>query len=370
MDKACSLLIILRFNGAINLLHLQTKYILQIMKIRLVILFSVYFSFSIAQKTPSKIRIAFYNPENIFDTINDPKKNDEEFLPEGKNKWNTNKYEIKLKHTARVVSEINDGKGADIIGFSEIENKSVLVDLTTKTELKKQNYDIVHHDSPDERGIDVALIYKKDIFSVTESKAYNISFPFDTTERTRDILLVKGVVMKNKAKLYILVNHWPSRRGGENESEPKRVFVAERVKQIVDSISKSEDGVCFIIMGDLNDTPKNKSITEGLKTISDTLKANPFDLYNLMSDLEKQGKGTHFYKGEKSMLDQFIISANLFAGKKLYTYSNSAKIFEQEWLMEKHPKTGEIQPYRTFVGNKFIGGYSDHLPIYLDVYYK
>ncbi|MES2835963.1 MAG: hypothetical protein V4667_00440 [Bacteroidota bacterium] len=340
------------------------------MKIRLALLFSVCISFAFAQKNPSKIRIAFYNPENIFDTINDTKKNDEEFLPEGKNKWNTNKYEIKLKHTARVVSEINDGKGADIIGFSEIENKSVLVDLTTKTELKKQNYDIVHHDSPDERGIDVGLIYKKDLFSVIESKAYNIRFPFDTTEKTRDILLVKGVVKKNKAKLYILVNHWPSRRGGENESEPKRIFVAERVKQIVDSIAKKENDACFVLMGDLNDTPKNKSILEGLKTVSDSTKTEAGSLFNMMAELEKKGKGTHFYKGERSMLDQFIVSTNLFGGKKLYTYSNSATIFEQDWLMEKHPKTGEIQPFRTFVGNKFIGGYSDHLPVYFDLYVK
>ncbi len=285
-----------------------------------------------AQKTPSKIRIAFYNPENIFDTINNPKTNDEEFLPEGKNKWNTNKYEIKLKHTARVVSEINAGKGADIVGFSEIENKNVLEDLISKTELKDYKYNIVHYDSPNERGIDVGLIYKQDVFSVSESKAYNIRFPFDTTEKTRDILLVKGVVKKNKAKLYILVNHWPSRRGGENESEPKRIFVAERVKQLVDSIAKKETDVCFVIMGDLNDTPKNKSILEGLKTTNDTTKASASNLFNMMAELEKQGKGTHFYKGER------IVGSMLVPGNN---DSRLNKFYEVKYDLE-NPKANYI----------------------------
>lgn len=338
------------------------------MKFLITFLFSLFFGLCIAQKETQKIRIVFYNPENIFDTINNPNTNDEEFLPEGKNKWDSKKYDIKLRHIARVVNEINDGKGADIVGFSEIENKNVLEDLTTKTELKKYKYGIVHYDSPDERGIDVALIYKKDIYSVNDSKAFNIHFPFDTIERTRDILLVKGTVNKNK--LYILVNHWPSRRGGEIESESKRVFVAERVRQIVDSISKKESDVSFVIMGDLNDTPKNKSVKEGLKATSDSTTSKATNLFNLVERLEKEGKGSHYYKGEKNMLDNLIVSTNLIGGKKLFVYANGGTIFEQDWLMERHPKSGEIQPFRTFVGPKFIGGYSDHLPVYFDLYVR
>ncbi len=312
-----------------------------------------------AQKNSSKkICVAFYNCENFFDTINDPKVNDEEFLPDAKTQWNTAKYNTKKNHLAQVISSMNDGKGADLIGLSEIENKKVLEDLISEPSLKKSDYGIVHYNSADERGIDVALLYKKSVLKVIGSSSHRIHFPFDSTLKTRDFLVVKGE-LKNGKQIYFLVNHFPSRRNGSAESEPKRVYVAETEKHVIDSIVKADANSSFIAMGDLNDEPMDKSVQ--------TLKSANANFTNPYEDLKKKNEGSIYYKGEWSMFDQILISNNLMDCKtsKVCYENNSCTIYKPDFVLEQTPGKYFGAPFKTFAGTRYFGGYSDHMSVYI-----
>ncbi|GAB4151004.1 MAG: endonuclease [Bacteroidia bacterium] len=314
--------------------------------------------FSLTANAQKNMRVAFWNLENLYDTINDPNVNDEEFLPSAKNKWNSEKYLTKLNNLSKVILEINP----DIIGFAEVENKAVLNDLTQKTALQKQGYSIVHYDSPDQRGIDVAMIYKKKSFRVLDSKSIRVELPGDSAYPTRDILLVKGVLSK-KDTLFIMINHWPSRRGGTNESEEKRIYAAAKLKQITDSIYKLNSNAQFLAMGDFNDEPTDKSLQSlNCKNISQGA-----CFINKMDSIKASGDGTHYYKKEKNVLDQILVSA-AFNEKKTY-YAATAYIFKPEWIFAEVYKNDGLSPKRTYAGSRYIGGYSDHLPVYMELIY-
>jgi predicted extracellular nuclease len=298
--------------------------------------------------------IAFWNVENLYDTIDDPAVNDEEFLPAGKNHWTRERYNCKLQNLSKVILSMNSGSGPDILGLAEIENKNVLFDLTQCTGLKSKMYGIVHFDSPDKRGIDVALIYRKKKFRVLESKAINVSNPADTFF-TRDILLVKGILGKTDT-IWIFVNHWPSRRGGKDESDKKRMRAALILRNASDSIERLFPRAQILVMGDFNDEPTDKSIRM-LAFSEDRIGG----FVNLMDSLKAAGDGSYHYKKEKNMLDQVMVTKSFRYKKGYYVYR--AEIYRQEWMTGINYKDDPPGPLHTYAGSRYIGGYSDHYPV-------
>jgi predicted extracellular nuclease len=308
----------------------------------------------------------FYNVENLFDTFNDSLINDEEFLPQGNRFWNKYKYYSKLNNIYKVIIAVGEWNPPAIIGLCEIENKKVISDLVNNTPLVKFEYKIIHQESPDRRGIDVALLYRDELFSPIYHEAIPINFPGKPESKTRDILYVKGIV-KNTDTLDIFINHWPSRWGGQLESEERRVFVASVLKAKVDSIFKSNPKSNIVITGDFNDYPENKSINNILNASQDFDQITENILLNLSSIIpNSKNIGTNKYQGEWGVLDQFIVSGNLLnKGNKMYTSINDIHIFNPDFLLEPDEAYFGYKPKRTYVGYKYNGGFSDHLPIYL-----
>ncbi len=301
--------------------------------------------------------VVSYNVENLFDTINDPKKNDEDFLPSGKLNWTSKRYHDKLNKIGQAITN-NGTEFPDVIGLIEIENGNVLNDLCQNTYLSKSDYAYVWYEGPDERGIDVAMLYNSKTTQILSSNAIPVILKSETDPNTRDILHVYAKI--NDVKIHFYVNHWPSRRGGQLESEPFRMQAAEILKQHIQETLSKDSNACIICMGDFNDFPSNSSIREvlGASDFNPEIKSN---LYNLMADDELAKDGTHFYQNEWSMLDQFIVNRNLLA----YAMSKeSAQIVKYDFLFYTN-KNGVKSPSRTYVGDSYKGGYSDHLPIRL-----
>ncbi len=308
----------------------------------------------------------FYNVENLFDTFDDSLKNDEEFLPEGDRFWNNYKYYSKLNNIYKVIIAIGGWNPPAIIGLCEIENRKVVKDLVNNTPLVKFEYQIIHKESPDRRGIDVGLIYRKELFQPLYYEAIPVNFPDNPESKTRDILYVKGIA-KNSDTLNVFINHWPSRWGGQLESEDRRLFVASVLKAKVDSIFKLNPQSNIIITGDFNDYPDNKSINKVLNASQDYDQITDNQLYNLSSFLYKSKNiGTYKYQGDWDVLDQFIVSGNILDKKnKIFTSLDDVYIFNADFLLEPDEGYFGYKPNRTFIGYKYNGGYSDHLPTYL-----
>lgn len=311
--------------------------------------------------------IGFYNLENLFDTLDSPNTNDADFLPNGRLLWNTQKYVAKQANMAKVIAllgtELNPD-GLAIMGCAEVENRKVLEDLVAQPALKARNYKIVHFDSPDERGIDCGLLYNPKYFTVTGSRAVPVPLknPKDTTiDFTRDILYVTGRL--DGEPLHIMVCHWPSRRGGEKASEWARMAAATRCKQLADSIRTKNPEAKVIVMGDLNDDPNNKSLTEGLNSRGKLDDVKPGDFYNLMFDHFRQGNGTLAYRDAWNLFDQMLVSKPLVNKKSGGWQVYKSMVFKEPWLLQTE---GAFRgyPFRTYVGDIFINGYSDHLPVY------
>lgn len=317
----------------------------------------MFFLASCKRSEPYQSAIAFYNIENLFDTIDDPLKDDKDFLPDGRNKWNSEKYFHKLENISKVLSSIDSCNLPAIIGLSEVENIDVIRDLINTGELKNGNYKIIHQESPDERGIDVALIYREKYFNPQFQKAIKTIFPFDEEDKTRDILYVKGSTDGGDI-LHIFINHWPSRWGGKEKSEPKRLFTASVLKKYSDSLLKSDKNANIIILGDLNDNPDNESVFKILKAEKPEKPIKHTALNNLLFEKYSEGEGTLFYKNW-DMFDQIIVSSNLIEENLI---CGEAKIFNPEWILFK-TEEGEFRPNRT-QGKHYYGGYSDHLPVY------
>jgi hypothetical protein len=314
--------------------------------------------------------VLFYNVENLFDTIDDPRKNDKDFLPEGSYHWNSYKYFKKLNSLSKVILASTEWEMPDIIGLCEIENRRVLEDLLYFTPLKSANYKIIHKESPDRRGIDVGLYYNEKKFKPLYYEFMNIRFPFDTFTRTREILYCNGIVDKTDT-LHIFVNHWPSRRGGKEKSEVKRVFVASVLKAKVDSLFRQNPERNVLIMGDFNDEPMDKSITEALGATYDTMDHTPEGLFNLTYQFKARGEGSYKYKYEWNQLDQFIVSSHMLTQNPLQVKMTDVKIVRYDWMLMEDTKYTGSKPFRTNLGPRYLGGYSDHLPIYVKIgYYK
>ncbi|MFO8235277.1 MAG: endonuclease [Bacteroidales bacterium] len=321
--------------------------------------------YSFSPESERELRLMFYNVENAFDTINDPEKNDKEFLPNAIRNWNSFRYFQKIKKIYKVIVAAGGWKPPELIGLCEVENANVLRDLANKTPLSKYQYQFVHKNSPDQRGIDVALLYNPEKFKLLATKYVHPELP-EQYRSTRYILYAKGTSQSDT--LHIFVNHWPSKWGGEKSTEPKRIVAAKTLRRLTDSIFKTNKKAKIIITGDFNDKPENKSITDYLKTleINGNIKVNR--LYNLSTRWTKASKGTYKYQAHWSVLDQFMVSGSLLVqNEKLSTTSADAHIFKFSSLLEKDKKHMGVKPFRTFSGYRYIGGYSDHLPILLDL---
>ena len=302
-------------------------------------------------KTSSKedLFTVFYNVENLFDTIKNPNTQDNEFLPDSEKEWNTYKYNYKLKQLEKVFASIitdeNNNNMPDIIGLCEVENKLVIEDLLNTSIFNNHNYTIIHQDSPDGRGIDCALLFN-DKFQILQHDFIPIDNP-SANRSTRDIVYAK-LKLTNKV-INIFVNHWPSRWGGQEETNHKRVFVAKVLREYIDrNILKNE---YTLIMGDFNDYPSNESLSKIL--VQD-------DLINLMATDLAVGKGSYNYRGVWNWLDQIIVSKN-FIDSDMRLLSGGA--FQKDFMLYTNQK-GEVYPSRSFGGDNWYGGFSDHLPVY------
>jgi len=311
--------------------------------------------------------VGFYNLENLFDTLVDPDPNkilQEDFTPKGPKGWTSSRYNEKLKNMAKVISELGTDvtpDGVAMLGVSEIENKSVLEDLVQEEAIKDRNYQIVHYDSPDKRGIDVGFIYNPKYFKVESSRSVSLR-TIDTTFYTRDQLLVSGYL--HDEKVHVIVTHWPSRRGGEKRSRPRREAAATLGKMIIDSIQKVEPNAKIMYMGDLNDDPTDSSVKNYLKGNGKKEAVKKDEMYNPWESYYKKGIGTLAYRDTWNLFDQILLSPALI--DKDYTTYKLYKtiIFNKTYLINA---SGQYKgyPYRTFAGGAYAGGYSDHFPVYL-----
>jgi hypothetical protein len=315
----------------------------------------------------SGIRLMFYNLENLFDPEDDPLKNDDAFTPQGSNYWTGARYRDKLEKTYKVIASVGGWEPPAIVGFCELENRKVIYELVSQTPLNRFNYQVIHEESGDARGIDVALIYRPDLFVPFTHQAIKVVFEGDTASRTRDILLVGGKVF-NRDTMFVAVNHWPSKFGGAKETEPRRMAAAELLKIVCDSLRANYPSAGIVLTGDFNDEPSEPSLTEGLKALHPESAIRATELYNLM--LRFRNGGTHKFQTAWSIIDQFIVSGNLLlpeTQKGLYVQPEDARIFKAGFLVEPDERNLGDRPFRTYIGLKYHGGFSDHLPIYLDV---
>ncbi len=298
----------------------------------------------------TKRSIAFYNVENLFDTQDDPKIDDAEFLPSAEREWNNERYNEKLKHINEVFELFNSPL---IIGICEIENEQVVRDIVNYDKLKA-NYGVVHYESLDERGIDVALIYDSTSMKLIQSGIIRYNMP-EGDRPSRDI--VWGKFLFGKDTIMGMVNHWPSRSGGEEASEPKRMIAATAAREFIDSVQKYSPKTMIAFMGDLNDYPTNNSA----KLIAELLTP-------MITKESGEYKGSYNYRGEWDVLDHIMISANFFSGKKVKAIKDSGKIYSNSFLLEVYK--GDTVPFRTYGGKKYLGGYSDHLPVSIELGYR
>ncbi|MDR0969099.1 MAG: endonuclease/exonuclease/phosphatase family protein [Lentimicrobiaceae bacterium] len=309
--------------------------------------------------------IGFYNIENLFDTIDDPNINDEEFLPIGVNKWNTEKYTQKLQRLSDAIYSIGTDyspDGAAVLGLSEIENSLVLEDLVATEKLAKRGYKIIHYDGPDRRGVDVALLYQPKYFTPTSTSSIRLHVPDNPDFRTRDQLLVSG--MFDGEEMHFIVVHWPSRYGGEKRSLPFRIAAAELSRHITDSLLQINPKAKVMIMGDFNDTPANKSILDVLKAKGNAQKLKADELFNPMYDLHKKGIGSNAYRDSWSLIDQIIVTQALLPTDFSNYQLRLTKVHNKRELVQQSGRY-KGYPFRTFSGSVWLDGYSDHFPVYI-----
>ncbi len=332
------------------------------------LLISALFTFSSAKSQHSgKAIIAFYNLENLLDTIDSPNTDDTEFTPASPKKWNSEKYFAKINCMADVISKIGyqeNAPGPSIIGLCELENKQVLEDLVKSPKLSHLNYEIVHFDSPDLRGIDVALLYRPEVFKITHSRPVTLIIRNDEGKRiyTRDQLQVSGIF--DGEPMHFIVTHWPSRRGGEEGSRNLRNEAARLTRSIADSITKIKKDAKIIVMGDLNDDPDNESIKKYLGSGDYNKRLKKGQLYNALECYYRQGSGTIAYRDKWNLFDQIILTQPFLKKRqKGYRYIKSG-IFNEPFITQSKGRY-KGYPLRTYVGNNYHGGYSDHFPVYI-----
>lgn len=332
----------------------------------LLILILFYANLALGSSKPdTTYRVMFYNVENLFDTEDDPETIDEEFLPEGDRFWNERKFNLKLNRIFQVITAAGEGNLPAVIGLCEIENRKVLELLLQNTLLGKMGYSIIQKESPDERGIDVAFLYRTDLFRPISYKAIPVEDQNDSDFKTRDILYIQGIFVCDT--LHFFINHWPSKYAGIVETKPLRALAAKTLKQELQIVLNSNESK-VIIMGDFNDSPFDESITKHLnaKTNFDSIQNN--EIYNLAFPLAEKGIGSNKFHGKWELIDQIMVNGSLLQSKGIGTRVDLFKVFDHNFLKEKDTNYLGDKPFRTYIGFKYNNGFSDHFPVLLDLY--
>lgn len=309
-----------------------------------------------------------WNVENLFDTTHDTLKNDTEFLPEGDRRWTTSRYWRKLNDICSTIMAIGEGGHLPVvIGLCEVENDTVMRDLTQRSPLRNASYGYVITDSPDERGVDVAILYKKGMFRLLGHESKRVPSVQKGFKPTRDILHAWGLIMSGDT-LHVIVCHLPSRAGGLQSSDAHRALAAQTLKQTIDSIRAVNADCHLVVMGDFNATPTDKIFKKILKPSSIIDSIEPTELYTLMPTSKanlRREHGTYRYQGLWSFIDHIIATGNLIPQSA--SDGSALKVATYDWLVEPNNKYGGVQPRRTYGGTYYKGGISDHLPIYVDL---
>jgi Endonuclease/Exonuclease/phosphatase family len=315
------------------------------------------------------VRLMFYNVENLFDTYDDTLKNDDEFLPGGLMRWNQSRYNKKINSVYKTIVAAGEWEPPAIIGFCEIENRKVLEDLAYGTHLSHYGYGIIHNESPDSRGIDVCMIFRKGLVHIID---YGSWIPCTVNKddfHSRSVLYVKCAIGEDT--IHLLINHWPSRRGGVLAEEPLRNKIASMIRNAADSIYTTSAESKIIIMGDFNCTPDDPVIQSLVNHKVSGSNLNTLSLVNLAAKPKTGISGTYRYMGTWEILDQVIVSENLLKCKKgLFTDIRYFRIFQPDFLLRNDPKYPGRTTFSTYKGYRYQGGFSDHLPVLLDLGFR
>ena len=327
---------------------------------RLLLFLIVCTSFSVTLYSQQSMTVMFYNTENMFDTENDPVKDDDDYTPDGIYHWTNTRYRSKLNALSKVIAAADEDQVPVIVGLSEVENETVLKDITDHSALRDVGYRFVMTDSPDRRGIDVALLYRHSFFHLLSQESLRVDLKPYGGGTTRDILHVTGL-LENYDTLDVYVCHWPSRLGGTDETERFRMCAASVVRMSVDSIFSIRRKPYVIIMGDLNDGPDAPALRDGLKAYAFT-KGRNLDDRELVTVMDAVGQGSYKYQGEWDVYDQFVVSASLLNSLGSTEFLD-ADVMTAPFLLSDDDTYGGVKPFRTYNGRRYQGGYSDHLPV-------
>ena len=329
-------------------------------------IFLIAFSVSILAQNDDTLYFGFWNLQNLFDTVDDPNKDDEAFLPNGDMEWTKDRLDKKMYNLARVIRSMNDGNGPDVLGVCEVENQNVL-DLMINKYLSDLNYKTAYLESPDNRGIDNGLIFKSNKFKLINIQADTIHLSDGWPTR---LIMGVNLLTDNNEKITVFVNHWPSRSGGQLESESNRIEAAKTLRYAVDRIFKIEENAQIFIIGDFNDDPINKSVLETLRAHPikcDSLNAefeveSEGELFNLSYESYENELGSYKYRDTWNMLDQIIVSGSLITGDVINYICNTFEVYKPNFLITK---SGDYKgtPFPTYGGRRYLGGYSDHFPV-------
>ena len=308
--------------------------------------------------------IGWYNVENLYDTIDSPDTDDAEWLPNAPKNWSGDRYRVKLEHMARVIGEMAQNlhpAGLACLGMCEIENRGVLEDLVKTAPIAQRGYRIVHHDGPDRRGVDVAFLYDPKRFTYVDHDTYPLIDPQDSSFRTREQLVVTGVL--DGDTMSFIMAHWPSRRGGEKRSQPKRFLAAKLGRHIVDSLLALNGNARIIYMGDLNDDPVDPSVRRMFGTTEDKAQVSASKFFNPMQPLYEKGIGSLAWSDSWNLFDQMLLSPALAIGRQGGYRYYGARVFNEPYLAQQD---GNFKgyPFRIYVGDSFTGGFSDHFPVF------
>ncbi|MGM0619410.1 MAG: endonuclease/exonuclease/phosphatase family protein [Bacteroidota bacterium] len=338
------------------------------MKSSFVIVLFLFLSISVqsfTQNRKEEYSVLFYNVENLFDLKDDPKTQDEEFTPEGDRYWTYKRFNQKLLNISKVILNAAGWEPPQMIGLCEVENRFVLERLLTDTPLNKYPYKIIHKESPDERGIDVAFLYNDEIFYPLEYQYFPLKIDQDSVLETREILYVSGVVEETDT-LHFFITHWPSRYGGLMETRSLRNLAAKILRQLYRQKLQEYENAKIIIMGDFNDQPDDESIAEYLKAVEFSENTANEDIVNLSVNWGEEGWGTIKYRSQWSVFDQIMVSGTLLKSRDgIATQPDLAEMVKLPFLLETDERYGGRKVNRTYIGYSYNGGFSDHLPILL-----
>lgn len=325
----------------------------------------LWFVSSFSQPVESTHKIMFYNVENLFHPSDDSLTLDDDFTPTGSYHWTYKKYYRKVAMIGKVIMAAGMGDPPWLVGLAEVENEKVLKDLCYNSPLRKFGYRYVHYDSPDRRGVDVAMLYRDSCVQILRSRKIPVVFPFDSFARNRDILYAV-VQFPSGDSLNVLINHWTSRYGGYAATVPKRNCYAKVVRCLVDSLMAENPRAKILITGDFNDYATDESMTEHMRVHEYGVRLPRDTLYNLMLPYARQSlRGSHKHEDFWGCLDQFIVSDAWLTDSSGVHQIGDAQIFDADFLLVDDEKYGGKKNYRTFLGPRYIGGFADHLPVYV-----